>query len=355
MGTTDSKEGLSREESAPGTSRQKPAPAARSPFQPQHEDLADADWSKLSGGRESLLIYASMLLELFDNTSNLKHLPFPRRIAMNESIRRASSSNNSSPPLEAHRTLTEIVMEGLLTCDSLSADDKNLIIMDGMIEQRWDRVFQKYTVDRKEKKSLGLDEFYSYRKMILVVLKSSYKMQQLLPEDSRLRVKQLILKTDSQAQLDDLLQKILERTCGVDIQMKIMNDMTAGRYYRLVWPDRLDCEHFQEGVSSDGVVDHDSKPRAIETASTVAYGSILLPDDLSHRQDCCPICLDPIQTPALELSCHHVFCSRCISDWIVQQQNSSEKHNRSESVLTNGNKESGGWHCPVCRQVHDTN
>ena len=66
------------------------------------------------------------------------------------------------------------------------------------------------------------------------------------------------------------------------------------------------------------------------------YYSILLPGDLESI-DSCPICLDPIQAPAMKLSCSHVFCGRCISEWIGQHDTST------------------GWHCPMCRgEFHDT-
>ena len=353
MGSTGSKEGAEKQERNCSRNNQ-PTTPARSPYQPSPQSKER---------RESTLIYGGMLLDLFDNASNWQNMPYPRRVALIESIRR-TKDETSDTPHELYQNLTEIVMEGLLTCDGLTAEEKNFIVIDGLLEQRWDRIFARYPPLRcqiysmESRNNNNLDEFYSYRHMILVILKNSYKMQQQLPEESRQRVKQMILRTDSKEKLDDLLLRILERMCGIDFQEKIMRDMEACRYYRLAWPDRLDCERRQldsAPVATTGVLlgaadsNEDIKLPA-NAAKSLAYGSILLPDDLTHRQDCCPICLDPVQAPALELSCNHVFCSRCISNWILQQHQSTC---HSHDIEAAHKQKIGEWHCPVCRQVHD--
>jgi len=289
--------------------------------------------------------------EAIAETVSLHQFPHPRRMALVESIRLVSKSSDNLTPKEIYQRLTEIVTEAILTCEMISVDDKNLIVMDGILEKRWDRVFQVYPPVNQD--LLVQEEFPVYRKMMLALLKSSYNLQQLLPDESRGRIKQLILKTKSRDELNDLLERILLRTCGDVVKAKIMKDIVDGRYYRLVWPDRLHCEHGDienwETIHSV-LTEEDRKPAATGTANAVPYGSILLPDDLSHQQDHCPICLDHVQLPALKLSCHHVFCTPCISDWIVQQQHCSGQ--RSDDRTT-GNEKMEVWYCPVCRQAHE--
>lgn len=257
-----------------------------------------------------------------------------------------------------HQDLTEVVMEGLLTCDSLLPEDKNRIVLDGILEQRWDLVVTRYPTASNNTE----DSFLTYRRMFLVLLKSSRKLQQCLPESSRLRIKKMMLQTKAEEELHDLVFQILERLCGVDVQTQIKQDVSDGRYYRLLWPDRLECEdvitrrvlerHDVTTTTERLEEEEDRKlPTVIAPASPMVFGSVLLPNDLSssssHRQqDCCPICLDPLQAPALQLSCQHAFCSQCITNWIRQNQPVMASGN---TVCSTDNK----WHCPVCRQVYD--
>jgi hypothetical protein len=84
---------------------------------------------------------------------------------------------------------------------------------------------------------------------------------------------------------------------------------------------------------------------------------MLLPGngDIESIDVCCPICLGSIgqtsTTPALELSCKHIFCANCIGQWIHQQQvvmPSSSNHHVA-AAAAGGKAVHTSWHCPVCR------
>ena len=272
---------------------------------------------------------------------------YVRRLALLESIR-------------GQDDIIEVVLEGILACPRLSERDKHRLITEGLLEHRWDVVMQSFSISylstAKAVNDLE-DDFLNYRRLIMVLLRTSKKFQH-LPETSRQRLKAMVLHTKTRDQLSHLLIRILERTCGPEIQARVMQDVAAQRYHRLLWPDRFDCDE-----------QDDRKPQAAtsetnnEHSHKLVYGSLLLPDDLSHRQDCCPICLDPIQAPGLELSCRHVFCSRCICGWIrrtEKQRGCSGPTNARGVALaaaastepSSYGHEPQGWHCPVCRQSY---
>tara|TARA_Y100000996_G_scaffold413851_1_gene403074 strand:- start:460 stop:954 length:495 start_codon:yes stop_codon:yes gene_type:complete len=35
----------------------------------------------------------------------------------------------------------------------------------------------------------------------------------------------------------------------------------------------------------------------------------------------CPICLDDIKTKCIELNCNHIFCSECLTEWLLLHKN----------------------------------
>lgn len=279
-------------------------------------------------------IFADMLMNVLNERGlSLSHV---RRVALLESIAQVSQLTELDQK-QKHQMLTEIVTEAILTSPTLDQEEKDLIVREGLLEQRWDRVLV----------SMGLngvgngqfcrviyrnDEnpFVNYRKLALTLLRTSQKLQH-IPSDSWKRLKSMMFQTKNKAELDDLMFRALERMCGSEVKARIMEDFVTYRYHRLSWQDRLDC--IEEYSSVPG----DQKPAAIEYnnkfGSLPIYKKILLPGECESI-DMCPICLDPVLAPVVQLACDHIFCGRCISDWTIQQTGS---HREKESF------------CPVCR------
>ena len=157
----------------------------------------------------------------------------------------------------------------------------------------------------------------------------------------------MIVTTKTMEELNDFLMRVLERTCGEEVRARVMEDVASQRYHRLLWTDRFDCDE-SRGEEDSKLPPGDAKLPPAD--NSVVYGSFLL-NDFPDELECCPICLDHIQTPALKLSCQHVFCSACISGWIRTELGESRNSSvaRRESPST---KADSGWNCPMCRHSY---
>ena len=313
-----------------------------------------------SSSPSSSSCYTEMLLHLFNRPT--VPLSYVRRITLLESIRRMTPTNQN---------LTEAVMEAILTSPTLSPREKDLIVTEGLLEKRWDRVLCHYTPSAGcEVADAGIASFnvpfLDYRRMVLIVFRKSRKING-LPETSRKRLKAMILRASTHAQLDDFLMRVVERTCGQETKARILDDITSNCYYRLLLPDRFDCyeegsNHLTDrGVSGDEVLEGDKKPPPSSSISD--YGvAISLPDG-DNGSIYCPICLDPVQSPAIQLtSCQHVFCSGCINDWIQRNRQmhpvadssfaGRRRAQQNSNSTRNVSAPQGSWYCPVCRKSY---
>lgn len=325
-----------------GATASKPTTSTSISTSPYHHQ-PDAPFSG-STREKSAVLLADLLTNLMGN--GRLHLTYTRRLALIESIRHVK---------ENKQMLTEIVMEGILTSPTLSDFEKDLIVREGLLEQRWDHVWSSLA----SQASTGTCvhefecEFLNYRRMFLNLLRTSRKLQS-LPEASRKRLKAMILRTNCTEQLDDLLTRALDRTLGFETTRCIMEDILQLRYYRLLWSDRLDCQEdavnitymsaarFTPYGSSVAHPISTGESRSEFLAKKMIYGKILLPSDNLESIDACPICLDPVKAPALQLSCKHVFCGRCIGGWI----------DKESPVTSTSSSVPNKWSCPVCRREY---
>ena len=342
---------------------------------------------------ESALKSAYILADLLMRTINSSSLQmsYVYRLSMIESIRRlvedskrkivnmkkserGERNGGGLGGHELHRSLTEIVMEGVLTCNSIGRDDKDALICEGLFDQRWDKVTSRYSEGPKVI-NLFEDDSYSYlnyRRFIVKMFGRSRYFRN-LPIESRQRLKAMILKTSNYETLEALLSRVLQRTCDTSTQQLILQDLESFQYYRLLLSDRLDCydddeeNDYHSGQTNGGsyqsaaqmVCDDDCKPPAassMKSAHAFSYGCLVLDQPTTENIETCPVCLDPIQMPALQLTCGHTFCRSCISDWIIQQQQQpgpSSTAAAAAAVASNlSDVSSTQWHCPVCRQEY---
>lgn len=274
-----------------------------------------------------------------------------RRLALIESLRSIRSpfegQQEQDPGRESHQLLTEIVMEGVLTSPTLNDTEKDFIVRVGLMEERWDTILTQYGLNNAYVSNVRFQNGFSvhpletrflcYRRMIMALLRTSRKFEN-LPESSRQRLKAMILQTQTKDQLDDLLGRVLRRTCGIEVHSRVVEDVASLRFHRLLWKDRFDCTEETSPllVTTDDENEDNRKMPYLSAGSLstekLLYGKILLPGEV-ESVDSCPISLDPVQAPALQLSCDHVFCGRCIRGWIAREREGS----------------SSKWHCPLCR------
>ena len=87
------------------------------------------------------------------------------------------------------------------------------------------------------------DPFLAFRRMAITIFYASRKIQQ-LPLVARRHLGSSILRTRNRTELMDLFLTSLVHatTLDEDARIKIANDVLEGRYYRLLLPDRFDCE-----------------------------------------------------------------------------------------------------------------
>lgn len=277
-------------------------------------------------------VFGDRVQQMINNSA--LDLSYVRRLALLESIRRLDDT-------------TEIVLEGILTCPRLSSDDKHFLVYEGLLEHRWDAVFSYYRTTTSVVSFFDQD-FLNLRRLVMVLLRTSNKFRH-LPEDSRQRLKAMVVKTKTMEELDNLLMRVLERTCGNEIQARIMEDVTSQRYHRLLWSDRFDCDEDRSDEEDSKLPPVDAKQAA--TDNNMVYGSILL-QDLPDELECCPICLDPVRIPALKLSCQHVFCSSCISGWIRTELRESGNASVARRESPSAGSHVMGWNCPMCRHSY---
>ena len=261
-----------------------------------------------------------------------------------------------------------ILLEGITSSPTMPEADKDRLC-DALLENRGD--VASYFLKWKENKNastdgngqatqeescgrqdisseIGLVEvsvgnwFLDARRMALAIFRTSRKAQTSLPEESRQKVKHMILQTQDQDQLMNLLIQILERTCPEETRVRMLSDIAMGRYARLLLPDRFDCD---EGRQNED-------PRL--TAITAGFASLASTDTggrydnmlVEGHGDPCPVCMDPMHAPVKLKSCHHSFCASCLQGWIHQHRQGpgSDIHNSSASVSK--------WDCPICRQEY---
>lgn len=308
---------------------------------------SSSSFAAAAPGPGSTRAFAEMLLGIV-NDCDLS-LSYVRRITMIGSLEQVSHDHDDDhDDNKVRQVLTEIVAEGILGSPTLSATEKDLIVRIGLIDQNWETIFARRSMYSRNAISRFCDKpFVNYRKMILSLLRSSQKLQRALKDDSWARLRAMILQTTSTTELDALLRRVLDRTCGSDIKNRILKDISSKRYYRLLLPNHLDCREQHEDTImarqmrgeknqtslGEHVRDNGGASKFCFLDSSVYKRILLLEEHESIGS--CPICLDAVHAPAVQLNCNHVFCGRCISDWLDQ----GSHHSASGK----------GCNCPVCR------
>jgi len=345
----------------------------------------------------SVQIFASLLIDIVNHEHfKLSHV---RRITIIESILAVTSAERNSENdmattdmEDCFPILVEIMTLGVLASPTLSNVQRDFFLQHGVIQQRWDIVMSElrlYAPDSNTNHNNSVvnrfmdNDFLNYRKMILCVLRSSRKLhaasvstststtssssslwqrfqthsqtKQTVDESPPSevlwkRLKGMIVQTKDRSELDDLLRRILERTCLPEVERRISKDLDSGRYDRFLLPDRFDCDEGVEGFHVDvspvaGVVADavDEKWQKYYTTLHLPhhsmYKNVLLSNDddnvATNQEDglICPICLHPVHTPAVQLKCDHVFCYRCLGNWMNQSSSDETWEAR----------------CPLCR------
>jgi len=268
----------------------------------------------------------SILLSLVESKAlELSHV---RRMALFHSIQRDDGDSTR-----------QMMIEAVMDAPTISPYDKDRIYQ-LLLQDRLD--FHSALTDHPVPFAHGTewnkipacptgDVFLDFRRMILALFRTSRKFQT-LPVESRQRVKAMILKTRHEADLAHLLARIMARTCGDETMKRIQDDViVTGRFYRLLLPDRFDCD---EGSS-------DQKISA----------------DRVESETFCPICMDPVNglsSAPVQLDCRHVFCRRCLDDWIRQQQQQQQQRNGTTSYKSRNanNQLQNPWDCPLCRHTY---
>lgn len=286
-----------------------------------NQELAKADSaSSLACYQRSRQCQQSILQSLVE----LRALEFSyvRRLALHQSLQRDSSGEHAR----------DVVLEAVVESPTLSAGDKERLCQ-CLVDD--DQLLNVHSIflrnlpaefSGKVQVSIGND-FLDFRRMTLCIIRTSRKFSQALPVDSQQRVKAMILQTRTMDELSDLLKRMVGRTCSEDVQERIQNDVGSGRLYRLLLPDRLDCE---ESVQCP---DDDKKMPAQSSGEVNAE---------------CPICINLIVDSPVRLECQHVFCRNCLKDWIQQ-------HHPLNGKIAGSNGRAEGqqsWSCPVCRQTY---
>lgn len=257
------------------------------------------------------------------------NLPIPsvRRAAIVESLRRTALDG-----------MTEIFMETVAESPYLRQDLKTKLA-NHVLEGEWDEIAQlvvrscsgtndqEQQPQRSRKKStnnpLTMDHYY-FTRMAFHIFRTSRKIAR-APVHVRTRLMFALHLTSTPDEVVNLLLETLPQSVAIpnpETRRKIANDVLDCRYYRLLLPDRLDCDDLPRLSSpADGPTFSGLPPVLVDADDTI---------------DECPICLDTMgsnnttQSPnrTHRLKCGHLFCTGCIQDW-------------SRSV--------GGLNCPLCR------
>ena len=302
-------------------------------------------------------------MELFESTPNVEFvrrrllalvestaLPLSnaRRLALLESCRQASTGPE----------LLDMALEAVGESTVIPDEIKDRV-MDGLLTGNWDDVqnmVNAENVTRTPHVVHSSDRFVTFRRMAINIFYASRKIQQ-LPLAARRHLGSAILRTTNR---DELMHLFLTRlthatTLDEDARLKIANDVLEGRYYRLLLPDRFDCEntversyrHLQPSIDNNGVSttansnDNDGIRVSADTAHTINNVQVEHVWIDENTQDC-PICLGQIED-STTLQCQHVFCRDCILDWAHESHPpglySSSSHQQQVS-------------CPICRQCN---
>jgi len=269
--------------------------------QPQQQPPKDP---AVTRQRQRDIVARSILLGLLDALP-VSHI---RRVTIHQSLLRDCTG--------AHAR--EIVMEGVVLSIENMLDIQERLIQ-CLLDDRWDVLHAIWKLPTHQPSGSTGNEFLDFRRMMLMLVRTSRKVHN--DETVREGVKKLILQTHNETELMDLLERMLQRTCGEqsDTKAKILQDVATGRFYRLLLPDRFDCE--------EQSLDEQKMP-----ANNNAGVSI---NDNDNDSSTCPICMDAFYLPR-QLDCQHIFCRNCLNDWIRQQRR--------------GRKQS--WGCPICRQTY---
>lgn len=331
-------------------------------------------------------MFAGLLVDIV-NHEKLK-LSNVRRIALIESILAvvAQEASNEKDLLGGcHQVLTEIVTLGILSSPTLSSHQKDFFLQQGVLLQRWDRIMTDLNLCQQDSTTVVTrfqnNDFLNYRRMILCILRTSRKLHPRSPSSSSShctlddgnntttdatanegssttsttwnRLKAMIVQTKNRTELDDLLTRILERTCPPEMKQLICQGMASGRYDRFLLPDRFDCNEGAEGsvVVLNEAEQLNQKYLTLLLPNNLLFKCILISnvgltekDDDESTEVVCAICLDSIHTPAVQLQCDHIFCSRCFGDWM--NQSSANAHPDGKATSSTDEKD---CHCPMCR------
>ena len=291
--------------------------------------------------------------------STLLPLSNVRRLALLESCRTAPTVAD----------LVDMSLEALESSSSTSEVKDQ--ILEALVTGDWETVHTlSSAVSRAPCCSVAptKDSFGTFRRMAITIFYASRKVQQELSSEARRSGASAILSTTSREELLDVFLTVLIEAAGLDeeTRAKIAHDVCEGRYYRLVLPDRLDCEpgrgvddsphlcpddegirvsdgrHISNNISGHVQVEHVWIDEITSTTSTLENGST--------PEESCPICLGAInsETPIVLLQCHHVFCRDCILDW-AHESGGGDQANIGSSRTT-GHNHDVSVTCPLCRQ-----
>jgi len=280
--------------------------------------------------REDMRIVQQRLVTLLQGTS----LPLSncRRLALLESCKEASDG----------RALLDMTMESLMDSEVIDPVQKDSI-MNSVMAGDWNTVQQMVSapapLQPEDVTALDDDDqtsFRCFRRMAIAIFHASRKVQQ-LPLPARRQLGSTILRTNNREELMNLVFTRLQCAVTLDEEAreKIANDVLEGRYYRLLLPDRFDCEVSARRIRTSVLRSRDRR-RNRHSSNSVLDGDSPDPQSvyIDQEPEECPICLGDSETP-VTLQCQHVFCRGCIIDW-------------SRQALNGGGDNVS---CPICRQI----
>jgi len=173
-----------------------------------------------------------------------------RTLAIHASIQRSLTAS------AAH----EIFIDGILASPTLHHADKDWLC-ETILRGQMTSIARRYStwkIGSQSREASSLVEISStnyhgdalreFKRMFLFILRTSRRLE-VLPQESRQQLRQLVLTASTESQLIDRIESLLMEIEWEDARI-VIDDIREVRYYRLLLPNRFDCEAAQPIVDA---------------------------------------------------------------------------------------------------------